>query len=100
VPAFVDAKKDAARVLRNAYEHIEDRALGQVNKKPHPQALAIFDYEPLLKEGLLVYGEHRLGVPDDVPRLLAEMRRFIREVAQLAGIAADQTPGASQNRCP
>ena len=82
VPPAVDAKKNAIRALRNAYEHIEDRALGQVNGKPDPQALTIFDYEPLLTEDTLVYGTHRLGVTDEIPSLLADMRQFIKDLVR------------------
>jgi hypothetical protein len=90
VPASVDAKKDAVRALRNAYEHIEDRALGQVNGKPDPQALTIFDYEPLLKEDVLAYGRHRLGVTDEIPGLFADMRQFIKDVVSGARTGPDQ----------
>lgn len=88
VPPAVDAKKDAIRALRNAYEHIEDRALGQVNGKPDPQALTIFDYQPLLTEDTLVYGTHRLGVIDEIPSLLADMRQFIKDVVRAPRAAA------------
>lgn len=88
VPARVDARKDAIRQLRNAYEHIEDRALGRVKGRPDPRALTIFDYEPLLKEDVLVYGKHRLGVSHEIPDLLADIRRFIKDI--VAG-----TPGPS-----
>ena len=90
VPPSVDEKKNAIRALRNAYEHIEDRALGQVNGKPDPQALTIFDYEPLLKEEVLVYGRHRLGVTDEIPSLLADMRQFIKDVVRGGGTAAER----------
>jgi hypothetical protein len=82
IPPAVDAKKDAIRALRNAYEHIDDRALGQVHGKPDPQALTIFDYGPLLTEDTLVYGTHRLGVTDEIPRLLAAMRQFIKDLVR------------------
>ncbi|MCW2903896.1 MAG: light-mediated development protein [Streptosporangiaceae bacterium] len=91
VPRSVNAKKDAIRTLRNACEHIEDRALGHVNGKPDPQALTIFDYEPLLAEDAMVYGKHRLGVTDEIPGLLADMRQFIKDVVSgRGGAAADR----------
>jgi hypothetical protein len=85
VPRSVNAKKHAIRALRNACEHIEDRALGHVNGKPDPQALTIFDYEPLLAEDTMVYGKHRLGVTDEIPALLADMRQFIKDVGGRGG---------------
>lgn len=66
------------RSLRNACEHTEDRALGNVSGKPDPQALSVFDYEPLLAEDTSV--KHRLGVTDELPGLLADMRQCIKDV--------------------
>lgn len=80
VPGSVDANKDAVRSIRNAYEHIEDRALGQVNKRPDPQALTIFDYTALLAEDAVVYGEYRLGLANEVPDLLTDIRSFLKTV--------------------
>jgi hypothetical protein len=97
VAPFVDARKDAVRALRNAYEHIEDRALGQVNGRPDPRALTIFDYEPLLKEDVLAYGEHRLGVTDEIPRLLADIRQFVKDVVSGPGTAP--TPARLVGAC-
>lgn len=37
--------------LRNAFAHIEDRAMGQVRNKHHPDALSIFDQRDLLRDG-------------------------------------------------
>jgi hypothetical protein len=42
VPTSISSSQESLTAIRNAYEHIEDRALGQVNKKPHPEALTIF----------------------------------------------------------
>lgn len=39
VPSSISSRHDALRAIRNAYAHIEDRALGQVNRRPNPAAL-------------------------------------------------------------
>jgi hypothetical protein len=64
--------------LRNAYEHIEDRAQGQVRSKPHPHALTIFDWTSLLEEDAITYGEHRLEL-SEIPDLLLDTRRYLKE---------------------
>jgi hypothetical protein len=81
LPAQVTSSWPALHDIRNAYEHIEDRALGQVHEKPHPDALTIFDQERLLTAGALVYGKHQLDVTKEVPRLLAEVRQFFKDAA-------------------
>jgi hypothetical protein len=84
LPPSVTAKAKAVRMIRNAYEHIEDRALGQVNGKPHPKALTIFDHQTLLVNDVIDYDGHRLSLVDDVPVLLAELRQFLKDVAGTA----------------
>ena len=72
------------RSLRNACEHTEDRALGNV-RESHPQALTVFDHEPRLAEDTPVYGKFRLGVTDELPGLLADMRQCIKDVVSGRG---------------
>ncbi|WP_344593464.1 hypothetical protein [Actinomadura vinacea] len=79
VPAQVVSSWPALHQIRNAYEHIEDRALGQVHQQPHPDALTIFDQRQLLTHDVLVYGQHRLDVAEEIPNLLAEVRQFLKD---------------------
>jgi hypothetical protein len=58
VPLSISSSQEALTAIRNAYEHIEDRALGRVNKKPHPDALTIFDQSELLTHDRIRYGNH------------------------------------------
>jgi hypothetical protein len=81
VPALVTIHKPAITAIRNAYEHIEDRALGLERGRPHPDALTIFDYRRLLEHNAIVYGAHSLGLSDDVPQLLQDARAFFKMVA-------------------
>ena len=68
--------------IRNAYEHIEDRALGNVHNKSDPVALTIFDHDTLLREDAIVYGPHRLTLDNDLPCLLAETREYLKNAAK------------------
>jgi hypothetical protein len=81
VPASVTTHKPAITAIRNAYEHIEDRALGLERGHPHPDALTIFDYRRLVEHNAIVYGSHSLGLSDDVPQLLQDARAFFKAVA-------------------
>lgn len=49
VPPTIAMKRAAVNDIRNAYEHIEDRALGTVFGKPHPDALTIFNHADLFE---------------------------------------------------
>src|SRR4051794_30959050 len=84
LPPTVVAKKKAITQIRNAYEHIEDRALGQVNQQPHPQALTIFDHKKLVEDDVITYAGHTLDLVTEVPALLDEVRQFLKDVAGTA----------------
>lgn len=81
VPAALAGRAAAVRALRNAVEHIEDRALGRVNRAPDPVALTLFDQSRLMTEGIIVYGTHELDLTRDVPDLISASRKFLLDVA-------------------
>ena len=79
-PAVADAA-EAVKDIRDAYEHIDERAAGNVWRKPHPDALTIFDWQRLLTEGVIVYGNHELELAEQIPALIAAMRHFFKSAA-------------------
>ena len=81
VPAPISSRKTDVREIRNAYEHVEDRALGQVNRKLHPDALSIFDQSELLTNDRITYGSYSLDLAHGVPMILADARKFLKEAA-------------------
>jgi hypothetical protein len=81
IPGPVRTSLVAITEIRNAYEHIEDRALGQVRQKEHPDALTIFDQASLITDDKIVYGRHQLDLADEVPKLLASARGFFKAAA-------------------
>jgi hypothetical protein len=78
IPVGLAGAKKTLTELRNAYEHIEDRAQGQVWNKPDPQALTIFDWTSLFQDDAITYAGHRLELKD-VPVLLLETRTFLKQ---------------------
>ena len=60
VPKTMEALFPALEEIRNSFEHIEDRAMGQVRRKPHQDAVSTFDQSALLKSGILQYASHSL----------------------------------------
>jgi len=81
VPPDITTNCATVREIRNAYEHIEDRALGRVRSTPHPDALTIFNHDRVLIEGVIEYGTHQLDLTTDVPRIISAMRQFLKDVA-------------------
>jgi len=81
VPREITRKRDAVTSIRNAYEHIEDRALGNVKKSPHPDALTIFKHDRVVIDGIVEYGADQLDLATDVPQLIQTARQFLKDVA-------------------
>jgi len=78
-PDSVKNKLPVLKKIRDAYEHIEDRALGLVRGKPHIDAVSIFDYERLFKEGIATYGNYELDIYKEAIQLLIDTRQYLKE---------------------
>lgn len=81
VPDAITNTEPAVTAIRNAYEHIEDRALGNVHGRPDPVALTIFDHGELINRDRIVYGGYELDLAAEVPELLQEARSFFLDAA-------------------
>lgn len=93
LPAAIQTRKESIREIRNAFEHIEDRAFGQVRGKPHPDALSVFEQDDFFQHGKLTYGPHSIDLRVEVPQLLLHGRQFIYDVAvEVAGDAREIKP--------
>jgi hypothetical protein len=74
------------REIRNAFEHIEDRALGQVRGRAHADAISVFDQSALLSEGRLSYAGQSLSLRGDILLLLVSARRGILDAVAAAAV--------------
>jgi hypothetical protein len=81
MPAQIAANYPALNKIRNAYEHVEDRALGRFNRTPDPYVLPIFDWQRLFTDGVVVYDCYELELQDEVLRLVAKTRQFLKDAA-------------------
>jgi hypothetical protein len=81
VPEAIIKSAPAITAIRNAYEHIEDRALGNVHGNPDARALTIFEHDELIDRDCIVYGHHELDLATEVPELLHQARAFFIETA-------------------
>jgi hypothetical protein len=84
IPPRLDASRRAVREIRNAFEHIEDRAQGTVRGNPHPDALSIFDQRDLLSTGVVRYGPYAIDVVNELPPMILEARRCLLDLAVVA----------------
>ncbi len=82
LPSAVLLHKAAIKDLRDAYEHIEERAFGRVGIRgvSDERALMIFDHEPLVRSGVIEYMDHHLDL-DVLPDVLDGCRLAIRALA-------------------
>lgn len=60
----IDRHSAALKDIRDAYEHIDERAFGQARRHHDERNLMIFDHALLVREGLIAYFDHRLHVAD------------------------------------
>ena len=83
VPKTVDAIVPPLKEIRDALEHIEERAFEIVNDRGDlgPDALTIFDQGDFYSLGVLRYGSHSLDIKADVVPALISARQFIFNVA-------------------
>jgi hypothetical protein len=79
VPKQLSRASTKVTAIRNAYEHIEDRAVGKVRGKPDPDALTIFDWRRLITEQVVVYGTQELDLAAEAPALIAAMRQYFKD---------------------
>jgi hypothetical protein len=67
--------------IRHAFEHIDERALGQVRGRPDGVAVSAFDQRDFVRSGVLRYGAHSFSLGTDAPQLLLQCRQFVFNVA-------------------
>jgi|GEM_PF-2522888 len=82
VPTIIEDSREALRQIRNAYEHIEDRALGNNNGRADSNALTIFDHMTLLTESRISYGEFELDLNVQLSSIFREVRDFLKAAAK------------------
>lgn len=85
LPTVISSKADVLRAMRNAFEHIEDRALGRVRGRPAEVALSIFDQADLFRSRRLSYAGSSLDISDDILPIVQETRALLLRLAASDG---------------
>ena len=86
VPQEVRAIEHAVLAMRDAFEHIDERAVGKARRENASDAVSVFDQSDFFTSGVLRYAGHSLDIRDEVIPALIAGRRFIVEVATRAGL--------------
>lgn len=80
-PSSVTALFPALTKIRDSFEHIEDRAIGQIRNKPHQDATSIFHQPDFFKSGVLRYASHSLDLAKEMLPALVAGRQYLFDVA-------------------
>jgi hypothetical protein len=83
LPVAVQNMRETISELRHAYEHIDARALGEINNKravDKAKAHTVFTYDggSLIKMRRLSYARWSLGIDSEATSLLKEIRAYLR----------------------
>lgn len=80
VPDSVTKTLEAVQEMRNAFEHIDERAEGKVGRgKSHLDALTIFNQPDFVESSILRYKSYELDFETDVIAALVDCRELIME---------------------
>ena len=82
-PEKFDSKKNVLRRIRNAFEHIDDRAMGQAKDGTADSAISIFFQPYFVDQRILTYAGHALSFAEEVPLVLGECRELIKSVIDI-----------------
>lgn len=84
VPNEIGTIQEAVLAIRNAFEHIDERAMGNARKEDSADAMSIFNQADLIS-GILRYANHSLDLKAEVIPALIVARKFIFDVVAEAG---------------
>ena len=83
VPDSVAGTSAAVKAMRDAFEHIDERAEGRVKiGELHPEALTIFDQPEFVASSMLRYRLHQLNFESQVIRALVDCRELIMDAIE------------------
>ena len=86
VPSQIDTIERAVLAIRDAFEHIDERAVGRARNEDAGDAMSVFDQSDFFVSGVLRYAGHSLDIRAQVLPALIAGRRFIVEAATKAGL--------------
>ena len=86
VPAPVEAVANHVLSIRNAFEHIDERAQGKAGRREGPaDAMSVFDQSDFFTSGVLRYARHALDISAEAVPAMVAARKFIVDAVVAAG---------------
>ena len=79
----IDSIRKTLRLLRNALEHIDDRAMGDAKDGTADNALSIFFQPHFVDQGVLTYAGVGVVFTTGIPLALGQCREIIMSVIDL-----------------
>ena len=85
VPPGLQTIEEPVTAIRDAFEHIDERALGVARRETPADALSIFDQRDLVTSHVLSYAEYSLSLPLDVLPNLVKARQLLYDAIENRG---------------
>ena len=80
VPDSIKNTREAVHEMRNAFEHIDERATGDIGGgRTNPEALTIFHQPDFVESSILRYKDYELNFESDVITALVDCRELIMD---------------------
>ena len=87
VPDGLTNIQGALTAIRDAFEHINERAMGKARSESQAEALSIFDQRDLATKGVVTYAGYTLNLQTEILPTLLTARKFICDAITEAGSA-------------
>lgn len=76
-PMEIERMLPTSKAIRDAFEHIDERALGKVRQKPDSESISIFSQPDLISKGVIRYKDHSLCLGKEAVETLILARGFV-----------------------
>lgn len=90
-PKVIESILPKSKAIRDAFEHIDERAMGQVRRSKDLESLSIFNQPDLVSEGIIRYKEYSLCLGNEAIGALIVARQFVFLIAARAAGRARTT---------
>ena len=85
VPKVITGVEPGVRSIRDAFEHIDERAEGRARHEGPGDAMSVFDQSDFFVSGVLRYAGHSLDIQGEAVPAMVAARKFIADAAAEAG---------------
>jgi hypothetical protein len=85
IPNEVQHIRTELKEIRDAFEHIDERAFGRIKKESKPEVFSIFNQSDFFPEGIISYLDYKLDLINDIPVVLVKLREYLFKTAVSIG---------------